>query len=196
MAFSGRKNDRSLVRSTFATRLHQRAPVVATPSPRWKENLRRACLDRARQKRRDLVMRKRRQLSFSGAFVDSARPAQSVVEEELRKMGVGIVSSCPHEDAGAATAPFSMSREDHISIPMLSQDVEDVEGGRQDVEYSMDIDKDTSDFVEYVITEDDLNDILRDVEEELRLDGNHLVFNALNLQNPITHTDLFSISLF
>jgi hypothetical protein len=88
-------------------------------------------------------------------------------------MGVGIVSSCPHEDPGAA--PFLMSREDHISVPMFSQDVEDVEGGRQDVEYSMDIDKDMSDFVEYEITEDDLNDILRDVEEELLQDGNRLV---------------------
>lgn len=154
MAFSGMKNDGSLTQSIYAVRRQHRGALgAATPPLRWKENLRRACLDRARQKRRDLVMRKRQ---LSGAHLDSAvMPAQNVVEEELRKLGVSIVSSSPLEDVHSDTAPFGIS--DKLPRRIVSRGAEAFlgEGGHGAGDY-MEMEEDDSDSVGYVITEDDL----------------------------------------
>jgi len=77
--------------------------ITPTASKTWKENLRRACLDRARRQRRQ-------QLSTTNNNNESQQqqqqpddedclmsPARRMVEEELRQQAIGIRSPCLHQ---------------------------------------------------------------------------------------------------
>jgi hypothetical protein len=193
MASSRERNDR-----LFTSTPRHRTAAVATPSTRWKETLRRACLDRARQKRRDLVMRKRRQFSFCESNDGTNQSAFSVVEEELRKSGVGIVSSDDKQGARKGSESCVMSSEEPFSAHVLSKDEEGEIAGREDVQGldAMDVDDARNDFIGYTITEDDLNDILEDVEEELGLNGNQRVqFLSIALDVKVSNVCSFVVLL-
>jgi hypothetical protein len=190
---SSRESDDTLFTSTP----RHRTVAVATPPTRWKETLRRACLDRARQKRRDLVMRKRRHFSFCESNDGTSQSAFRVVEEELRNNGVGIVSF-DRQGARKASESWVMSGDEPFSAHVLTKDDEGEIAGSEDVQDldSMDIDDARNNFIGYTITEDDLNDILEDVEEELGLNGNQRVqFLSIALDVKVSNVCSFVVLL-
>ena len=86
--------------SLFSHRRRRRYPSnnqsqPSTHTNRWKEDLRRACLERARQSRLDLVRRKRGQL-----------PTQSDNEEELSPLMM-VMEECQNQKVGVNTSTTS-----------------------------------------------------------------------------------------
>jgi hypothetical protein len=152
----------------------QSGPAVATPSPKLRETLRKACLDRARSKRRDLVARKRLQHSNGEADndestlgsefqEDDSQPTRMVVEEELRKYGVGVQSRCFDGEWSSTprrTRLFECDTEGSNNDPM--------ETAERPLNEKIEEEKP----LDFYISEDELFDLLEDVEDELtRLDG-------------------------
>ena len=163
------KNHLAARKSSFTARQSPLAsrcePAVATPSPRWRENLRQACLDRARRKRRDLF-RKRRQLSFDGD-----QPARMVVDEELRQQGVVIHSKCLEEGSTATFVSSEFSPLDSPDRTIINRTM-DFEFGNQDHEVISDIPiAGVQNLADPCISEDDLYDLLQEVENELYRNG-------------------------
>lgn len=167
----------------------QPGPAVATPSPILRETLRKACLDRARRKRRDLVSRKRLEHSNGEANndesklgsefrEDDSRPTRMVVEEELRKYGVGVQSRC--FDGELSSTPgrtrlfecYTEGSNDHHMETAERPSNEKIEEEKP---------------LDFYISEDELFEILEEVEDELaRLDGTFMA--ALTLCIPFcTH---------
>lgn len=134
--------------SLFSHRRRRRYPSnnqsqPSTHTNRWKEDLRRACLERARQSRLDLVRRKRGQL-----------PTQSDNEEELSPLMM-VMEECQNQKVGVNTSTNTfntVNRDDNQNFG------------------AMELDKTLLDSGDHTLTEDDLFEILREVEEELRLD--------------------------
>jgi hypothetical protein len=127
------------------------------PASRWKENLRQACLENARKRRRDLVMRKRGQHSLSETN-NSELIAKNLIMEQCQKYGVGLRSSSFDDNSSPVALASSASFERREST------------GQGDC---MDVELETKflDSGGSALTEDDLFEILREVEEELRIDG-------------------------
>ena len=169
MSLSAEKKHRF---KTAAIRFQQRTAAGKIPSMRWKENLRRACLDRARKKRLDLVMQKRRQFSLAETSTDPVDPAYMVIKEELQKRGVGDIPPYHQVKEMDAVELSGESSDDlAMSIPTVSQEKNNNKTDQACVEQTMEVDGVLDGCDEYVITEDDLNDILQEVEEELRKNG-------------------------
>ena len=102
-----RRRQREARQSPYVTKFRPRRfgePAVATPSPGLKEALRKACLENARTKRQNLVLRKRQILTQDNSrcigeeMDDDDRPARHVVEEELKRRGVTVHQRCFDED--------------------------------------------------------------------------------------------------
>lgn len=127
------------------------------PASRWKENLRRACLENARKRRRDLVMRKRGQHSLSETN-DSELTAKNLITEQCQKYGVGLLPSSFDDNSSPVALASSASSERRESTG---------QGDCMDVE----LEAKFLDSGGSALTEDDLFEILREVEEELRIDG-------------------------
>jgi hypothetical protein len=163
---TSRQKSRLARQSPLVARFRRQEAAVATPSPGWKESLRQACLDRARRKRRDLVMRKRRQLSFDDNDAAEYQPARMVVEEELRHRGVAIHSACFEEESTAISQECGIG-----SDPMMTAMTQDDDEGEEpmDTPYSRSIG-------DHFISEEDLFDLLQEVENELQRDGEFFVF--------------------
>jgi hypothetical protein len=163
---TSRQKSRLARQSPLVARFRRQEAAVATPSPGWKESLRQACLDRARRKRRDLVMRKRRQLSFDDNDGAEDQPARMVVEEELRRRGVAIHSACFEEESTAISQECGIGSDPMMAA--MTQDYDEVEEPMDDP-YSRSIG-------DHFISEEDLFDLLQEVENELQCDGEFFVF--------------------
>ena len=117
-------------------------------------------------------MQKRRQFSLAETSTDSVDPAYMVIKEELQKRGVGDIPPY-HQVKEMDSVELSGESSDDLamSIPTVSQEKNNNKMDQACVEQTMEVDGVVDGFDEYVITEDDLNDILQEVEEELRKNG-------------------------
>jgi hypothetical protein len=133
---------------------------VEASAPHWKDALRSDCIARARQKRRELVMQKRRQPGMTCPSSLPIQPVRSLIEEELRKRGIRVVSVDPGLE----------QREQEISSLQPVDGREGEAGHHRGGEKMTEMEVDTT-TDEYAITEELLNSLLEDIEEELRYDG-------------------------
>jgi hypothetical protein len=108
-------------------------------------------LENARKRRRELVLRKRLAAAHSESNQENALSAKELVVGECQKYGYGIQLSC---------SEFRRNRK-------ISKDLEMTE---LETKYLDDYEKQL-----YTLTDDDINDILRDVEEELEKDGKSIM---------------------
>lgn len=150
--------------SLFSDRRHRhRSNTQASPDTcRWKQNLRRACLERARQSRLDLLRRKRGQLT--------SRP---VDEEEISPLGV-VMEECQNhkvEVISLTANNFTQACETRVE----KRGIEDCSG--------MEVDKTLLDPGDHTLTEEDLFEILREVEEEMRLNDELFLEEVLEAES-------------
>ena len=163
---------------------HRTLADVEISAPHWKDALRTACLDRARQKKRDLILRKRLQFSdpttassdtassktvrMNGNNDDndmlSSSSVRTLLEDELRHRGINVVSpgrqlptASVHHEEGPESYQNRIRNDDGED---LSMDVDDV-----------DTNSITSERGEYEITEDVINELLQDIEDQIKNEG-------------------------
>eukprot|EP00980_Cylindrotheca_fusiformis_P003137 scaffold721_cov131-Cylindrotheca_fusiformis.AAC.27 len=146
------------------------------PVDRWKENLRMSCLENARKRRRDLVVRKRGQLSLADEHC-SEISAKNVVAEQCWKHGVGLVSLTPEDPQ------FSIERGFKVSLERSEP---------TDQENCMDVDQKSKIIGagRNPLTEDDLFEILREVEEELRADDETFLEEVLEAEDNYLQNEI------
>lgn len=146
----------------------------------WKESLRKACFDRARKNRKDVIW-KRRNLeqqqqqeaptTYNNGNVnqnDNEHEIRSVVEQELRQQRVAVVS------------PGVVYRQDRptlttLTLKNVSPDTS-LEANDPSNQMMMGLERQNSydsDSTEYVISEEELYELLQEVEEDLRRSGTY-----------------------
>jgi hypothetical protein len=160
-----------------------------TGSKTWKEKLRLACIDRARQRRRhdhandrnDHVTNddsdKRPNDEFVGdSSMSILPPARAILEEELRQQGITIMSPCismdnrndqqqsPSRDASSS----SSSRYSQVDSPSAAAFTANNDSGIN-VHTSGDNNKDDNAIhANHYISEEELFELLQEVEEEMQ----------------------------
>ena len=146
----------SLSHRVSSLRNHRQNPK-AFPLSRWKENLKASCLENARKKRRELLM-KRRLGKYTQASRSLGTSAEDVLMESLLENSTLMKSDTSHmkpetigqfAEEGAEVDP---NNEDLATKPSnLGHSLSEWEGDE--------------------LTDDDLYDLLLEIEEELRVDG-------------------------
>ena len=177
----------------------------------WKESLRRACLDRARNNRKQVLWKRRRGAQPQPAMDDDAEgdifknnngehppttnTVRTVVEQELRQQGVSIktraavvspaTSSRTASTACSSTSPDTTSgcyQDDVVFVPdqivgtldetamMVEDNISANSTRHSNTSYERQNSYD-SDSTEYVISEEELYELLQDVEEEMLRSG-------------------------
>ena len=141
---------------------------------RWKERLRQACIDRAKTKRRDVIMRKRRLHSSANDFDSSLESARMIVEEELFNQRMNTDPQYQDEIPQTSCSTLTLQL-----TPTISKQIDHGSSSCVDLDFTTTASCATNekrpDFIDGIITEDDLHEILQDVEDELRRDGKSLV---------------------
>ena len=127
--------------TTKVSKQHVVSVRKGTPSKTWKENLRRACLDRVRQ-----ISRSRK--TTGETKNNSVQPARLLVEREMVQQGISLLSPC-------TTSRHNVSfEEDNTAMVLLAE-----EHG--------DDDDDSAPQANHYISEQELFELLEEVEAEI-----------------------------
>jgi hypothetical protein len=159
-----------------------------TGSKTWKEKLRLACIDRARQRRRhdhandgndherNNDSDKRPNDEFDGdSSMSILPPARAILEEELRQQGITIMSPCINMDnrndqqqSPSRDASSSSSRYSQVDSPSAAAFTANNDSGIN-VHTSGDNKKDDNAIhANHYISEEELFELLQEVEEEMQ----------------------------
>ncbi|CAB9506326.1 expressed unknown protein [Seminavis robusta] len=128
----------------------------------WKESLRQACVSRARKNRKDLIWRKRQQQQPT-LTNDDDMMARSLVEQELRQQGVSIVTPRKASTVSSVDAlNYGLTTENRTNpaAQPCSMMADEEEHG-------------------FSISEQELDELLQEVEEELRRNEEELLEEML-----------------
>ncbi|CAJ1930329.1 unnamed protein product [Cylindrotheca closterium] len=138
----------------------------AFPSSRWKENLRASCLQNARKRRRELLMKRRLRNDVSHSRSPGAS-AEDVLMEVLKERNTVMT---PHTSDIKFEGIISASPSEELDPDYGTTKVHSDPRNMQDT---------FSDWDGHNLTDDDLYDILLEIEEELKVDDEMLLEEVL-----------------
>ena len=129
-----------------------------TPSKSWKDNLRQACLDRARRRQLQRRQGEEEDGEHAGQESVSLPVARAMVEEELRQQGVSVISPCmDHNNRNNEGLARELSSP-HQLLDAYEPMMDDARSAENDA----------TSAAHHYLTEDELFALLESVEEEIQ----------------------------